>query len=339
MNYPFTDPFGRHITYLRISVTDRCDLRCTYCMGKKMSFLPRDELLNFEELSTLSKVFIECGVRKIRLTGGEPLVRADLCAFVQSLTPWLNTDKSKPGLDEITLTTNATLLERYAKPLYQAGIRRINISLDTLRPDRFTAITRVGKLDNTLKGIEAALEAGLKIRINTVVLKGLNDDEFDHLIEWCGQNQMDLCLIETMPMGQVEGNRMDHYLPLAEVKNTLQKSWTLLPTTHSTSGPARYMTLLETGQKIGFITPLSHGFCEACNRVRLSCTGVLYTCLGQENNYDFRTLLRSHASSDELKQALFTAIQHKPRGHDFAFDRLNKTTQGQIKRHMNVTGG
>lgn len=302
-----------------------------------MVFLPRDEILHFEELYRLAGAFIQSGVRRIRLTGGEPLVRTDICDFVEDLSGWLHREKTEPGLDELTMTTNASQLARYAERLARAGMRRINVSLDTLDAERFKQITRVGKLERTLEGIRAAREAGMKVRINTVALRGFNEDEFDDLISWCGQWGMDLCLIETMPLGKVE-NRVDHYLPLVEVKERLSQKWELVPSSFKTAGPARYMTIKETGQRIGFITPLTHGFCESCNRVRLSCTGMLYMCLGQDDSFDFKELVRQGADEAQLREAIKEALKRKPRGHDFVIDR-KKGMMGHRGRHMSVTGG
>jgi cyclic pyranopterin phosphate synthase len=324
------DPFGRAITYLRISVTDRCDLRCVYCMSEDMAFLPKKDLLTLEELDRVAAAFIRAGTTKLRLTGGEPLVRRGVMTLVQSLGARLG-----QGLEELTLTTNGTQLAQHAQALRAAGVRRVNISLDTLDPTRFAAITRWGRIEQTLEGIRAAQAAGLAIKINTVALKDVNEDEFDTLLEWCGRQGLDLCLIETMPMGEVVG-RSDQYLPLSMVRARLRRRWTLEATDYQTGGPARYYTVAETGRRIGFITPMTHNFCEGCNRVRLTCTGTLYMCLGQDDQADLRAVLRSGADDAELDAALRDAIAHKPKGHDFVIDRRNRPA---VARHMSVTGG
>ena len=284
------DPFGRAITYLRVSVTDRCDLRCVYCMAEDMSFAPRSELLSLEELDRVCAAFIRLGTRKIRLTGGEPLVRRDAMTLFANLGARIGR-----GLDELTLTTNGTQLARLAGDLRGAGVRRVNVSLDTLSAEKFASITRWGRIDKTLAGIRAALAAGLEVRINAVALKGVNEDEFDDLIAWCGVNGCDLCLIETMPMGEIDADRTEQYLPLSLVRARLRRRWTLEETGYRTGGPARYYTIAETGRRIGFITPMTHNFCESCNRVRLTCTGMLYMCLGQDDCADFRSVLRAGA--------------------------------------------
>ncbi|MCC7281092.1 MAG: GTP 3',8-cyclase MoaA [Acetobacteraceae bacterium] len=327
------DPFGRAITYLRVSVTDRCDLRCVYCMAEDMSFLPKAELLTLEELDRLCGVFIRLGVRKLRLTGGEPLVRRGLMTLVQSLGARLG-----QGLDELTLTTNGTLLAKYATELAAAGIRRINVSLDTLDAGKFAEITRWGKIEKTLDGIFAAKAAGLAIKINTVALKGVNEDELDTLLAWCGTHGFDLCLIETMPLGEISGDRLEQYLPLSLVRARLKTRWTLDPTDYQTGGPARYVTVRETGRRLGFITPMTHNFCESCNRVRLTCTGMLYMCLGQDDQADLRRTLRAPGAGEaELADAIGEAILRKPRGHDFVIDR--RRNRPALARHMSVTGG
>jgi cyclic pyranopterin phosphate synthase len=326
------DPFGRAITYLRVSVTDRCDLRCVYCMAEDMSFLPKAEILSLEELDRLCGAFIRTGVTKIRITGGEPLVRRDVMTLFRALGARLG-----QGLDELTVTTNGTLLPKYAEDLARAGVRRINVSLDTLDPARFTAITRWGKIDKTLDGVFAAKQAGLAIKINTVALKGTNEDEFDRILAWCGEHGFDLCLIETMPLGDIGGDRTGQYLPLSLVRSRLRKNWTLTDTDYQTGGPARYMTVAETGQRIGFITPMTHNFCESCNRVRLTCTGTLYMCLGQNDAADFRKILRQGATDADLEDAIQAALDRKPKGHDFIIDR--RTPAPALARHMSVTGG
>src|SRR5579875_2797158 len=328
---PLVDPFGRAITYLRISVTDRCDLRCVYCMAEDMHFLPKRDLLTLEELDRIAGAFIRTGTRKLRLTGGEPLVRRDVMSLFRSLGARIGN-----GLDELTLTTNGTQLARFAGDLYAAGVRRVNISLDTLDPSRFAAITRWGRIEQTLDGIRAAQAAGLAIKINAVALKGVNEDEFDRMLAWCGEEGLDLCLIETMPMGEVE-SRADQYLPLSLVRARLRKTWTLQETDYKTGGPARYYTVAETGRRIGFITPMTHNFCESCNRVRLTCTGTLFMCLGQEDAADLRAVLRSGADDAELEAAIREAIARKPKGHDFIIDR--RRDRPAVARHMSVTGG
>ncbi|MCS6920920.1 MAG: GTP 3',8-cyclase MoaA [Elioraea sp.] len=327
------DPFGREITYLRISVTDRCDLRCVYCMAEEMTFLPKAELLTLEELERVASAFIRLGVRKIRLTGGEPLVRRNVMSLVRALGARIGPG----GLTELTLTTNGTQLARYAEELFAAGVRRINVSLDTLDPDRFAAITRWGKLEKTLEGIFAAKAAGLAIKINAVALKGTNEDEFDRLIAWCGEHGFDLCLIETMPMGEIDQDRTDQYLPLSLVRARLSRAWTLEETDYRTGGPARYVVVKETGRRLGFITPMTHNFCESCNRVRLTCTGTLYMCLGQDDAADLRTPLRSSRDDAVLEAAILEAISRKPRGHDFVIDR--RRNRPAVARHMSLTGG
>ncbi len=327
------DPFGRAITYLRVSVTDRCDLRCVYCMAEEMTFLPKRDLLTLEELERISAAFIRLGTRKIRLTGGEPLVRRDLLTLVQRLGQRLGDG----GLDELTLTTNGTQLAKQADALYVAGLRRVNVSLDTLNPELFTRITRRGRIEQVLEGIFAAKQAGLAVKINTVAMRDVNEDEFDDLIAWCGKHGFDLCLIETMPMGEISEDRTDQYLPLSIVRGRLRRYWTLAETGYRTGGPARYFDIAETGRRIGFITPMTHNFCESCNRVRLTCTGTLYMCLGQDDQADFRSVLRSGATDAELETAIRAAIGRKPKGHDFVIDRRHD--RPAVARHMSVTGG
>ncbi len=326
------DPFGRAITYLRVSVTDRCDLRCAYCMAEDMSFLPKAEILTLEELDRLCGAFIRSGVRKIRLTGGEPLVRRGVMTLVHALGARLGA-----GLEELTLTSNGTQLARFAGDLAAAGVQRINVSLDTLDAAKFTTLTRWGKIEKTIDGIMAARAAGLAVKINTVALRGGNEDEFDALIAWCGRWGFDLCLIETMPMGDIGADRSEHYLPLSLVRARLRRGWTLSETDYRTGGPARYFDIAETGRRIGFITPLTHNFCESCNRVRLTCTGTLYMCLGQEDAAEFRPLLRAGADEAELQAAIAEALARKPRGHDFVIDRRHSAPA--LTRHMSVTGG
>ena len=321
------DPFGRHITYLRVSVTDRCDLRCIYCMSEHMQFLPKRDVLSLDELDRLCAAFIRLGVRRLRLTGGEPLVRRDLMTLVERLG-------ANPGLDEVTLTTNGTQLAPHVPALWKAGVRRINVSLDTLDPEAFAHITRRGRIGPVLEGIRAARRQGMQVKINTVALRGLNEDQFDRLVQWCGQEGCDLTLIETMPMGEVEEDRTAHYLPLSVVRARLALRWTLTESPHRTGGPARYVEVQETGQRLGFITPMTHNFCESCNRVRLTCTGTLYLCLGQEDALDLRTPLRDGADNAELDRLILDAITRKPRGHDFVISRTPS-----VSRHMSLTGG
>jgi cyclic pyranopterin phosphate synthase len=326
------DPFGRTITYLRVSVTDRCDLRCAYCMAEDMTFLPKAQILSLEELDRLCAAFIRLGTSKIRITGGEPLVRRDVMTLFARLGARLGN-----GLNELTVTTNGTQLARHAEALARAGVKRINVSLDTLDPAKFTTITRWGRIDKTLDGIFAARAAGLAIKLNTVALKGFNEDEYDRMLSWCGEHGFDLCLIETMPMGEIDADRTDQYLPLSMVRARLRKTWTLEDTDYRTGGPARYYTVAETGRRIGFITPMTHNFCESCNRVRLTCTGTLYMCLGQDDSADFRTLLRAGASDEDIDEAILAAIARKPKGHDFVIDRRH--SRPAVPRHMSVTGG
>ena len=327
------DPFGRTITYLRVSVTDRCDFRCVYCMAEDMTFLPKKDLLTLEELDRLCSAFVAKGVRKLRLTGGEPLVRRDILKLVRSLGRHLSTG----ALDELTLTTNGSQLARFAPELFDAGMRRVNVSLDTLDPDRFKAITRWGRLDQVLSGIKAAQEAGLKIKINTVALRGVNEDEIETLMTWAHERGMDFTLIETMPMGDIDCDRTDQYLPLSLVRSRLARRFTLDESAHRTGGPARYVTVRETGGRLGFITPLTHNFCESCNRVRLTCTGTLYMCLGQDDAADLRAPLRASVDDALLQAAIDEAISRKPKGHDFIIDRRHK--KPAVARHMSMTGG
>ena len=326
------DPFGRAITYLRVSVTDRCDLRCVYCMAEDMTFLPKADVLSLEELERLCAAFIRLGTTKIRITGGEPLVRRD----VQLLFGRLG-ERLGQGLKELTLTTNGTQLAKHAGALYAAGVRRVNVSLDTLDPARFAAITRWGKIEKVLDGIAAAKAAGLHVKVNAVALKGVNEDEIDAMLAWCGEQGHDLCLIETMPMGDIGGDRTDQYLPLSLVRARLRKNWTLHGTDYQTGGPARYYDVAETGARVGFITPMTHNFCESCNRVRLTCTGTLYMCLGQDDAADLRRVLRDGATDPELDAAIRLAITRKPKGHDFVIDRRNPAPA--VARHMSLTGG
>jgi GTP 3',8-cyclase len=327
------DPFGRAITYLRVSVTDRCDFRCVYCMAENMSFLPKAEVLTLEELDRLCSAFVARGVRKLRLTGGEPLVRRGIMTLVRSLSRHLRSG----ALDELTLTTNGSQLAKYAEALAGAGIRRINVSLDTLDAGTFRDITRWGSLDQVLAGIDAAQAAGLKIKINTVALKGVNEDEFPHLIDWAHGRGMDLTLIEVMPLGEIGEGRLDQYLPLSLVRAALAERFTLEDLDYRTGGPARYVRVAETGGRLGFITPLTHNFCESCNRVRVTCTGTLYMCLGQEDAADLRKPLRASEGNELLFAAIDEAISRKPKGHDFIIDRRHQ--RPALSRHMSVTGG
>ncbi len=327
------DPFGRHVSYLRVSVTDRCDFRCVYCMAEDMTFLPKTEVLTLEELDRLCSAFVQRGVRKLRLTGGEPLVRKGILTLIESLGRHLDTG----DLDELTLTTNGSQLRKYAKDLYAAGVRRINVSVDTLDPDKFKEITRWGRLDQVLDGIDAAQDAGLKIKINAVALKGVNAHEIPHMVSWAHDRDMDFTLIETMPLGDIDGDRTDQYLPLSAVRAELKQYWTLTDLPDRTGGPARYVRVEETGGRLGFITPLTHNFCESCNRVRLTCTGTLFMCLGQEDAADLRAPLRASDDNDLLMQAIDEAIGRKPKGHDFVIDR--RQNKPAVNRHMSVTGG
>ena len=327
------DPFGRTVDYVRVSVTDRCDFRCVYCMSEDMTFLPKSEVLSLEEMERLCSAFIDLGVRKLRVTGGEPLVRRNVMTLFQQLGRHLENG----ALDELTVTTNGSQLARYATDLYASGVRRINVSLDTLNSDKFLAITRWGKFDRVIDGINAAQEAGLQVKINVVALKNFNEDELGEMIAWCGEQNLDMTLIEAMPMGDIGNSRFDQHLSLANVRQTLEKDWTLQDINYRTGGPASYVTVVETGRKLGFITPLSHNFCEACNRVRLTCTGTLFMCLGQEDAADLRVPLRTSPNDSDLRQVIREAISRKPKGHDFVVDR--ERDQPAIDRHMSVTGG
>ena len=328
------DPFHRPVTYLRLSVTDRCDFRCTYCMAENMTFLPKKDLLTLEELDRLCSAFIGLGVRKLRITGGEPLVRKGIMGFFDAMGRHLDSG----ALDELTLTTNGSQLHRFADDLFKSGVRRINISLDTLDEGKFAKITRWGRLPQVLRGIDAAQDAGLRVKINAVALKGFNDDEVFALAEWCAQKDMDLTFIEVMPMGDMgEENRLDQYWPLTQLRQHLETRLTLTDVDDNTGGPARYVRVAETGQKIGFITPMTHNFCESCNRVRMSCTGQLYTCLGHDGMSDLRAPLRASESDSVLIDAIHAAIGRKPKGHDFDYSR--QEIRGQTIRHMNHTGG
>ncbi|KPF77881.1 cyclic pyranopterin phosphate synthase MoaA [alpha proteobacterium AAP81b] len=329
---PLVDPFGRAITYLRVSVTDRCDFRCVYCMSENMTFLPRAEVLSFEEIDRLVTAFVRRGTRRIRLTGGEPLVRRGIIDLVRRLGRLIG-----DGLDELTLTTNGSQLGRHAADLAAAGVRRVNVSLDTLDPERFARITRWGRLPQVLDGITAATAAGLKVKLNMVALAGENDGEIDTMLAFAAAGGHDLTLIETMPLGEIDGDRADHYLPLSRVRADLATRFTLVDLPDRTGGPARYVRIAETGQRLGFITPLTHNFCEACNRVRLTATGQLYMCLGQDDVADLRRVVRASGDDDVLDAALDEAIARKPKGHDFVIDRRGAAPA--VRRHMSVTGG
>jgi cyclic pyranopterin phosphate synthase len=328
-----TDPFGRTISYLRVSVTDRCDLRCFYCMSEDMTFLPKADLLTLEELDRLCSAFIAKGVRKLRLTGGEPLVRRNVMSLVRSLSRHLTTG----ALNELTLTTNGSQLARFATELRDCGVRRINVSLDTLDPEKFRAITRWGDLDKVLAGIEAARSAGLAVKINAVALKNMNEDEIPALMQWAHGQGMALTLIEVMPMGDIGAGRIDQYVPLSLVRARLANQYSLTDLADDTGGPARYVHVGETGGKLGFITPMTHNFCESCNRVRITCTGTLHTCLGHEDASDLRKPLRASADDELLSAAIDRAIGLKPKGHDFIIDRRHN--RPSVSRHMSVTGG
>jgi cyclic pyranopterin phosphate synthase len=335
MTTPLIDPFARAITYLRVSVTDRCDFRCVYCMSENMSFLPKKELLTLEELDRLCSTFIRLGVEKLRITGGEPLVRRDIMTFFQGMSRHLDAGTLK----ELTLTTNGSQLERFASALYAAGVRRVNVSLDTLNEEKFAQITRWGRLPQVLRGIDAAQAAGLRVKINAVALKGFNEDELIPMTEWCAQRDIDLTWIEVMPMGDIGNeNRLGQYWSLGDVRAEYVKAYKITDLAERTGGPARYIRLEETGQKIGFITPLSHNFCESCNRVRVTCTGEIFLCLGQEDAADLRAPLRANTQDDApLEDAIRRAIALKPKGHDFDYSR--QQLDGQMPRHMSHTGG
>jgi GTP 3',8-cyclase len=327
------DPFGRHVTYLRVSVTDRCDFRCTYCMAEDMNFLPRRDLLSLEELDRMCAAFIARGVRKIRLTGGEPLVRKGIMTLVESLSRHLKSG----ALEELTLTTNGSQLAKHASELARHGVKRINVSVDTLDAAKFKQITRWGDLAKVREGLAAAKAAGLAVKINAVALKGLNEFEIPEMIRWAHGEGMDLTVIETMPMGDIEGDRTDQYLPLSVLRANLMAHFTLEDIPYKTGGPARYVRVKETGGRLGFITPLTHNFCESCNRVRLTCTGTLYMCLGQDDAADLRSALRASESGEALHRAIDEAISRKPKGHDFIIDRSHN--KPAVARHMSVTGG
>ena len=326
------DPFKRKISYVRVSVTDRCDFRCTYCMSEDMEFLPKKDVLSLEELDRLCNTFIDLGVKKLRITGGEPLVRKNIMQLFSNLGKKLG-----QGLEELTLTTNGSQLDRYAKDLFDNGVRRINVSLDSLEKKKFKKITRIGDLDKVINGIMVAKKAGLKIKINAVALKGINDNEILNLVNWCGENKFSLTFIEVMPMGEIGEKRSDQYMPLTEVKSLIQTKYSLTEDSLRTGGPARYVHCHETDQKIGFITPHTHNFCELCNRVRITCTGEMYMCLGQQDKADLKTPLRKSENDQLLKDVIYEAISRKPKGHDFVIER--KENEQFVPRHMNVTGG
>ena len=326
------DPFKRKISYVRVSVTDRCDFRCTYCMSENMEFLPKKDVLSLEELDRLCNTFIDLGVKKLRITGGEPLVRKNIMQLFSNLGKKLG-----QGLEELTLTTNGSQLERYAKDLFENGVRRINVSLDSLEKNKFKKITRIGDLDKVINGIMVAKKAGLKIKINAVALKGINDNEILNLVNWCGENKFSLTFIEVMPMGEIGEKRSDQYMPLTEVKSLIQTKYSITEDSLRTGGPARYVHCHETDQKIGFITPHTHNFCELCNRVRITCTGEMYMCLGQQDKADLKSPLRKSENDQLLKDVIYEAILRKPKGHDFVIKR--KENEQFVPRHMNVTGG
>lgn len=328
------DPFSRLVSYLRVSVTDRCDFRCVYCMSENMTFLPKKDLLSLEELQRLCGIFVRLGVTKLRITGGEPLVRRDIMSLFRGLGGLLDGG----GLDELTVTTNGSMLDRHAGDLAAAGVRRINVSLDTLDPEKFLAITRWGRFDRVMNGLAAADAAGLKVKINAVAMKGVNEDELPDMLAWCHARGYDLTLIEVMPMGEVgDHTRLDQYLPLSQVRRQLAARYTLEDIPLNTGGPARYVRVAETGGRLGFITPLTHNFCESCNRVRLTCTGTLYMCLGQDDAVDLRAVLRAHDDDQAVIDAIHAAIAAKPKGHDFVIDRQHHGPA--VARHMSVTGG
>jgi cyclic pyranopterin phosphate synthase len=329
---PLIDPFGRRIAYVRVSVTDRCDFRCVYCMSEDMNFLPKRDVLSLEELDRLCSVFVGLGARKLRITGGEPLVRRNVMSLFRSLGRHL----SNGGLDELTLTTNGSQLARFASELADCGVERINVSLDTLDPEKFRSVTRWGDLGVVLKGLDAAVTAGLKVKINTVALKGFNEGEARDLVGWAHGRGFDLTFIEVMPLGEMERDRADQFLPLTELRADLERSLTLTPSSYATGGPARYYEVKETGGRLGFITPLTHNFCESCNRVRVTCTGTLYMCLGQEDAADLREPLRRSGSDAPLVEAIRGAIARKPKGHDFVIARAAAPA---VRRHMSATGG
>ncbi|MBT6205011.1 MAG: GTP 3',8-cyclase MoaA [Rhodospirillaceae bacterium] len=327
------DPFGRKISYIRLSVTDRCDFRCVYCMSEDMTFLPKKDLLTLEELDRLGSAFVGLGTNKIRISGGEPLVRKGIMQLFRSLGRHLD----GAGLQELTLTTNGSQLSRFTDELWDCGVRRINVSIDTLDRDRFKEITRWGYYDKVMDGIEAARKKGFQIKLNAVAMKGVNEVDFDPMIQWCGDQGFDLTFIETMPLGEIDGDRTEQYLPLSVLRADLKDRWTLEDIDYKTGGPARYMRVKETGGRLGFITPMTHNFCESCNRIRLTCTGMLYMCLGQEDNADLKAPLRASEGDEQLVAAIHEAIGRKPKGHDFVIDR--RSNKPAVSRHMSVTGG
>ncbi len=332
MNKQLIDPFGREVNYLRVSVTDRCDFRCTYCMSENMQFLPKKDILTLEEIEDICNCFIDLGTKKIRLTGGEPLVRKGVFQLIENLGKRLGN-----GLEELTITTNGSQLEKYAETLYKFGVRRINVSIDHLNPKMFHKITRWGDLEKVLRGIEKAKNVGLKIKINTVALKNFNEDHLVEMIDWCSINNHDMTIIEVMPMGDIGGeNRYIQYLPLSQVRQMLEKKFTLIDLPKRTGGPARYVKIKEKKIDLGFITPLTHNFCETCNRVRLTCTGILYMCLGQNDNANLKEVLRNKGLK-ALEKELFSAISRKPKGHDFNISKNSKNIS--VNRHMSLTGG
>lgn len=329
-----TDPYGRPITYMRVSVTDRCDFRCVYCMAEDMTFLPKADLLSLEELDRVCSAFVRHGTRKLRITGGEPLVRRNIMRLFRGLSRHLHSG----ALDELTLTTNGSQLAQFAEELYDCGMRRINVSIDTLDPDKFRAVTRIGDLEKVMAGLEAAKRAGLQVKINTVALKEVNEAELTSILAWCGDQGFDMTIIEVMPMGDIGGeDRLDQYLPLTTVRRSLAERWNLTDIDYQSGGPARYVRVEETGQKLGFITPLTHNFCESCNRVRLTCTGTLFMCLGQDDAADLRAPIRASADDALLDEAIRAAIARKPKGHDFVIERGRHAPA--VNRHMSVTGG
>jgi len=334
MDNPLIDPHGRTVNYLRVSVTDRCDFRCVYCMSEDMTFLPKQEVLTLEEIERICSAFVSRGVTKLRMTGGEPLVRRNVMSLFRKLSRHLESG----DLKELTVTTNGSQLNRFAEELSDIGVKRINVSLDTLDDEKFSSITRWGRLENVKAGLEAAKRANIAIKINAVALRGVNDNEFDELVRWCGDEGFDLTFIEVMPMGEIgDSTRLDQYMPLSMVRAKLNETWTLEEIDYQTGGPARYVKVKETGGRIGFITPLTHNFCESCNRVRLTCTGMLYMCLGQEDVADLRSPVRINDNGHTLMQAIDEAIGRKPKGHDFIIDRRRR--EPSVPRHMSMTGG
>ena len=326
------DPFGRTIDYLRVSVTDRCDFRCVYCMAEDMTFLPKKELLTLEELERLCAVFVDKGVKKLRLTGGEPLVRRGVMGLIENLGKMLDGG----GLEELTLTTNGSQLTRFSNQLVDAGVKRINVSLDTLNEEKFAQITRWGRLPQVIDGLNAAKQAGLSIKINAVALKDVNEHEIETMMKWAHGEGFDFTLIETMPLGEIDEDRTDQYLPLSLVRKRLEENWTLKDIPYKTGGPARYVEVAETEGRLGFITPMTHNFCESCNRVRLTCTGTLYMCLGQDDAADLRTPLRNSNGNEAVSNAIDQAIDRKPKGHDFV---IGRNSAPSVTRHMSTTGG